>query len=73
MFHVTCYMYRVQLFDVAVSLLPGLGPKEIDILFEQMKHALKVHLVLVFIMSWEIIHSLDLIEYPTKYILLAGC
>ncbi|XP_042050958.1 RRP12-like protein [Salvia splendens] len=32
---------RVQLFDVAVSLLPGLGPKEIDILFEQMKHALK--------------------------------
>lgn len=40
-------VYRVQLFDVAVSLLPGLGSKEIDILFEEMKRALKVHLVLV--------------------------
>ncbi|XP_057767673.1 uncharacterized protein LOC130987961 [Salvia miltiorrhiza] len=32
---------RVQLFDVAVSLLPGLGSTEIDILFEEMKRALK--------------------------------
>lgn len=32
---------RAQLFDVAVSLLPGLGSKEIDFLFAEMKRALK--------------------------------
>ncbi|KAH6818389.1 ARM repeat superfamily protein [Perilla frutescens var. frutescens] len=32
---------RAQLFDVAVSLLPGLGSKELDFLFEEMKRALK--------------------------------
>lgn len=44
-------MYRAQLFDVAVSLLPGLGSKEIDFLFAEMKRALKVHHVLVCIIS----------------------
>lgn len=36
-------MYRAQLFDLAVSLLPGLDPKEIDLLFVATEPALKVY------------------------------
>lgn len=36
-------MYRAQLFDLAVSLLPGLDPKETDLLFVATEPALKVH------------------------------
>lgn len=35
-------MYRAQLFDLAVSLLPGLDAKEIDLLFIAIQPALKV-------------------------------
>lgn len=36
-------VYRAQLFDLAVSLLPGLDSKEIDLLFVAIQPALKVH------------------------------
>lgn len=38
-FHYNC---RAQLFDLAVSLLPGLNAKEIDLLFVAVKPALRV-------------------------------
>ena len=46
MMHLTCFFLhcncRAQLFDLAVSLLPGLDAKEIDLLFVAIKPALRV-------------------------------
>ena len=41
-------LYRAQLFDLAVSLLPGLDPKETDLLFVAIEPALKVHKLYLF-------------------------
>lgn len=38
---------RAQLFDLAVSLLPGLGPQETDVLFTAIIPALKVFSLLI--------------------------
>lgn len=35
------FFYRVQLYDLAVALLPGLGVKEVDLLFVAIEPALK--------------------------------
>lgn len=35
-------LHRAQLFDLAVSLLPGIGPQETDVLFTAIRPALEV-------------------------------
>lgn len=61
--HTLHCLYRAQLFDLAVSLLPGLDHKEIDLLFVATEPALKVYkLFLIFGYNLLVIYLVDLLN-----------